>query len=120
MVAMIVILIVASAAALISTFYRIQTRSSLQQSRQIRLVALNDAAVAEALARLAESDGFRGEAPREFGDGEISSEVRSLGDDRREILATATYRGWTRRTRVEVTMVVGGPRIDTWAIDRGR
>ncbi len=118
MVAMIVILIVASAVALISTFYRIQTRASLQQNRQIRLVALNDAAVAEALAHLAESEGFRGQATHEFGDGEISSAVRSLADDRREIVATATYRGWTRRTRLEVTLVAGGPRVDSWAVYR--
>jgi hypothetical protein len=119
MVAMIVILIVASAVALISTFYRIETRASLQQSPQVRLVALNDAAVAEALAHLAESEGFRGQAPHDFGDGEISSAVSSLGDYRREIVASATYRGWTRRTRLEVTLVVGGPRVDSWAVHRG-
>ena len=119
LIAILVVLIVAFAAALIFAHYTLQTRISLQQSRQIRLIALNDAALAEALAHLAENEGFRGEGPHEFADGEISSVVRSLVDGRREILATAIYRGWTRRTRLEVTMVAGGPRVDSWALDRG-
>ena len=119
MVAMIVILIVASAAALIWTHYSLQTRLFLQQSRQIRLIALNDAAVAETLAHLAENDGYRGQPVHDFGAGEISSEVRSLGDNRREIVAVSKYRGWNRRTRLEVILVAGGPRVDAWSVYRG-
>jgi hypothetical protein len=118
MVAMIVILIVASAAALIWTHYRLQTKLFLQQSRQIRLIALNDAAVAETLAHLAENDGYRGQPTHDFGDGEISSQVRSLGDDHREIVVVSRYRGWGRRTRLEVTLMAGGPRVDSWAVSR--
>ncbi|MEJ2085388.1 MAG: hypothetical protein P8Y44_06885 [Acidobacteriota bacterium] len=118
LVAMIVVLIVASAAALIFSHYTLQTRISLQQSRQVRLIALNDAALAEALAHLAENEGFRGKGPHEFAGGEISSVVRSLGDGRRQIEATSAYLGWTRHTRLEITMVAGGPRVDSWAIDR--
>lgn len=114
MVAMIVILVVASATALIWTHYRLQTRISLQQGRQVRLIALNDAAVAETLAHLAENDGYRGQPFHDFGGGEISSQIRSLEDDRREIVAVSRYRGWSRITRLEVTILAGGPRVDSW------
>ena len=119
LVAIIVMLIVGAASALIWTHYRLQARLVLRQARQVRLVALNDAAVAEALAQLAENPGYRGEGPHPFAVGEISNEIRSLPDDRREVIATAKYRGWTRRTRLVVTIVSGGPRVDTWSVYRG-
>ena len=119
MVAVIVMLVVASAVALIWGHYRLQMQLAIRQTRQVRLVALNDAAVAEALARLAQNPAFRGEASHAFGAGQISSEIRSLDDNRREILAAAKIGGWSRRTRLEVTLVANGPRVDTWSIYRG-
>lgn len=119
MVAIIVVLIVGSAAALLFTHHSLQTRLVHQQSRRIHLTALNDAALAEALAGLAASRIFRGSAPHPFGDGEINSRVRSIGENRREIVASASYRGWSRRTRVEVTLGPGGPWVDRWAVIRG-
>ena len=120
MVALIVVLVVASAGAVLWVHYQLQARIALQQSRQVRLVALNDAAVAEALARLADNHGYRGEGPHDFGGGEISNEVRSIDSTQFEILATARYRGWERRTRLRVTMIVGSPRVDAWTLDRNR
>ena len=57
-VAMIIMVLVASAIALLATHYGVRARLGSQEARRIHLVALTDAAVAESLAHLSETSGF--------------------------------------------------------------
>ena len=114
--AMVVLMLVASAAALLASHLGLKARLVSQETRRIHLVALSDAAMAEALAELAAKSSFRGHDEREFGDGVIASRVRSLPDDQAQITAVATYRGWTRRTRALVALRSTGPEVLTWSI----
>lgn len=114
--ALVVLMLVASAAALLASHFSLKVRLVSEESRRIHLVALSDAAMAEALAELAAESSFRGHGERQFGDGRIASRVRSLPHDQAEITATATYRGWTRRSRALVALQPNGPVVLTWSV----
>ena len=114
-VALVVMVLVAAAVTLLATHYGYRARLISQEARRIHLVALTDAAVAESLAKLNESAGFAGVTEREFGGGTIGSEIDSLPAHRRAILATATYRGWTRRVRVQVRLTPNAPEVESWS-----
>ena len=110
-----VMVLVASAIALLATHYGFRARLASQEARRIHLVALTDAAIAESLANLSESTGFAGVIRREFGGGSIASEIESLPDNRRSILATAIYRGWTREVRVQVFLKINSIEVESWS-----
>lgn len=112
---MIVMVLVASAATLLATHFGLRARLASQEARRIHLVALGDAAVAESLAKLSESSGFGGVPQRQFGGGTFASEIEALPANRRVILATSTYRGWTRQVRVQVRLLMGSIEVESWS-----
>jgi type II secretory pathway pseudopilin PulG len=115
-VALIVLVLVGAAATAIAVGLRLETRAAQQESRRIHLVALADAAVAEALAELAQNKGFSGAAERRLGLGTISSSVRPLDADRFEIVATARLRGWEQQVVTEVVTTASTPTVVSWRI----
>ena len=114
LVALIVLLLIASAATTIAMHFGFRARLVSQESRRVHLVALADAAIAESLARLDQNSSYGGLVERDFGGGTIASTVTKLPGNRRDILATASYRGWERRVQVRVHMPTGGPRVEAW------
>lgn len=115
-IALIVLVLVGAAGTAIAVTLRLETRSSLQESRRIHLVALGDAALAEALAELARDEGFQGAPERRLGRGTIASSVRTLGLDRYEIVATATFSGWRREVWAAVDTSGSTPRVRSWKV----
>lgn len=115
-VALIVLVLVGSAATAVAIGLQLETRAAQQESRRIHLVALTDAAVAEALAELAQSKGFPGTPERRLGTGTISSTVRALAADRFEITATARLKGWEQRAVADVAMPGNAPAVVGWRI----
>jgi hypothetical protein len=113
---MIVMVLVASAVTLLATHYGFRARLASQEARRIHLVALTDAAVAESIANLSESAGFAGVSRREFGGGTLASEIESISPSRRMIVATSSYRGWTRQVRVQVQLHMGSIEVETWSV----
>lgn len=117
-IALLVLLLVGSAAAAIAVTLELASRAALQESRRIHLVALGDAAMAEALAELALSKGFQGAPEHRLGRGTIASTVRTLGLDRYEIVATSTYAGWRREVWALVHTGGTRPRVMAWKVLR--
>jgi hypothetical protein len=113
---MIVMVLVASAVTLLATHFGFRTRLASQEARRIHLVALTDAVVAESIAKLDESASFEGVSLKDFGGGTLSSEVESLSTSRRVILATSSYRGWTRQVRVQVRLHMGSIEVESWSV----
>jgi hypothetical protein len=112
---MIVMVLVAAAVTMLATHHGLRARLISQEARRIHLVALTDAAVAESMAKLSERADFAGVPQREFGGGTIASEIESLPHDRRAILATASYRGWTRKIRVQVNLEKSTLEVESWS-----
>ena len=117
-VALVVLVLVGAVGTAIAVTLQLETRTSLQESRRIRLVALSDAALAEALAKLDGSGRFKGAAEHQLDKGTISSSVRTLGLDRYEIVATATLSGWRQETRAEVDTSGSTARVVSWRVIR--
>lgn len=117
-ISLLVLVLVGAAGAAIAVTLQLETRASLQESRRIHLVALSDAALADALAELARSKGFQGAPERRLGRGTIASTVRTLGLDRYEIVATSTYAGWRREVWALVHTGGTRPRVMAWKVLR--
>jgi hypothetical protein len=115
-VALLVMVLVAASVALLAGHFGLRSRLVSQEARRIHLAALSDAAVAESIARLNESSGFAGIRHRPFGGGAIASQIESLSESRRLIVATADYRGWTRVTRVQVYLHPTSIEIESWSV----
>ncbi len=117
-IALVVLVLVGAAGTAIAVTLQLETRTSLQESRRIRLAALGDAALAEALAELARDPGFRGAPERRLDHGTISSRVETLGLNRYAIEATAVVSG--RRQTISAEVATGGPapRVMSWRIVR--
>jgi hypothetical protein len=114
LVALIILLLVSSAATMVAAHFGFRARLVSQESRRIHLVAMADAAIAESLARLQQSSGYRGVVQREFGGGTIASTITSLAGNRRQILASAHYRGWDRQVKVQVRLTTGALELEGW------
>ncbi len=112
--ALTILVLVGAAASSIAIGLRLETRSSLQETRRIQLVALSDAAMAETLAELARNRRFAGVTERLFDKGTLASTVRPLGLDRYEIVTTARVTGRERRVRAEILITSSGPSLLTW------
>lgn len=111
---MLVMVLVAASIALLVGHFGFRARLASQEARRIHLVAITDAAVAESIAKLNKSAGFAGVTQRHFGGGTLGSEIESLSASRRLIVATASYRGWTRTIRVQVRLHSSSIEIESW------
>ena len=115
--ALIVVVLVGAAASFVAASLSLRLRITRQESIRIRLIALNDAALAEALAFLAQDVNFSGSVEYEFGRGVIASDITTLEsgtEPRVEILASASFAGRTRRVRAEARLTASGPVVLSW------
>lgn len=112
--ALFVLLLVSLAVALVAAALDSAMRGVRHELRSLELTALTDAALAEALAHLAQSPVFAGQSDHPYGGGVLGSEVRQMGSKRWRVEAWARHRGLVRRVRVEVLETVDGFAISGW------
>ena len=112
--ALVTALLVGVAGSLVAASMALQTRHALDESRRVRLAALADAGVAEALAHLSRDSGFAGEPKGELSGGTYESRVQSLGGGLLEIDVTAQVGSRQRRVRVVARLRPGGPQVQLW------
>jgi len=114
LVALVVLLLVSIALALLAAGLQIRMRLVRQEAQILRLMALNDAALAETLASLNYDPAFDGLADQPFGGGRISSAVRPLGINHYEVLAVSFYAGKERAVDAEVVRTPLGVAVVRW------
>ena len=107
-----------TAGLLISVALTVDLRAQREESRRIRLGALVDSALEEALAALSANPDAGGYAEHEFGGGSIASRIETLPDGRKQATARAIYAGLERSVVAEIALE--GPRILTWQPSRTR
>jgi hypothetical protein len=105
--ALMVLFLLSIALALLAESLQIRMRLVREDAETVILTALSDAAVAEAVANIAQNPGYTGAPAHDFGHGKLSTEVSSLGPGLFEVVATATYAGRTRTVEAEVFRAPG-------------
>jgi type II secretory pathway pseudopilin PulG len=119
--ALLAVFLVSIALALVAASLQLRMRLVQRESRAVTLMALSDAALAEALAHLSENAAFRGSPEHAFGGGSLKSRVQPISAIRFEIEATATYAGRSRTVEAEVIRPPGEtPRVVHWRRVLGR
>jgi type II secretory pathway pseudopilin PulG len=113
--ALLVIFLLSIALALLAASLQLRMRLVREDAQTVILTALADAAVAEALANLAQRPDFQGSAPHDFGGGKIESRVSSRGRGLYDVVAKASYAGRTRSVEAEVLFRAPGmARVRRW------
>lgn len=113
--ALVVILLMSIALGLLGASLQLRMRLVRADGVHVILSALSDAAVAEAVAHLAESASYSGSPMHDFGGGRIASEVSASGSGLFTVLATAEYAGGKRVVEAEVVRPPGAaPRVRRW------
>jgi hypothetical protein len=117
---LLVIFLLSIALALLGGSLQLRMRLVREDGQSVILSALSDAALAEALANLAQSAGYSGSPEHGFGGGKIASEVEPLGLGIFEVTATARYASRTRVVEAEVLRAPGIARVRRWRRLPGR
>ncbi|MEO8196202.1 MAG: hypothetical protein ABI689_05725 [Thermoanaerobaculia bacterium] len=109
-----------TAGLLLSVALSVDLRVQKEDARRMRLAALVDSALEEALAALSTNPDAGGYAAHEFAGGTLESRIVTLPDGRKEATARATYAGLARDVVAEIVFESGKPRVLTWVPGRTR
>ena len=112
--ALLVIFLLSIALALLAASLQLRMRLVREDAQTVIRTALADAAVAEALASLAQRPDFEGSGAHDFGGGKIESQVTSLGPGLYDVVAKASYAGRTRIVEAEEFRAPGIARVRRW------
>jgi hypothetical protein len=114
LLALIVMLLVFTGLGLVCDALALRLKLAKAESDSIHLVALSDAAIAEALAGLSVTLGYPGAPPHAVGTGTVTSRVQQIDAQIYEIDATGSYDGQNRRVLAMVRVVAGGLQVISW------
>ena len=117
--ALLVIFLLAVALSLLAASLNLRLRTTIDDAQRVHLSALSDAALAEALANLAQRADYRGSPAHAFGGGTLTSRVERLSSDLYGVEATATYKGRQRVVRTVVFRTPGTASVRRWRRRRG-
>jgi hypothetical protein len=119
---MVLFLLVLSTTAglLLSVALTVDLREQKEEARRMRLAALVDSALEEALAALSSNPDAGGYAVHDFGGGTLESRIVTLPDGLKQATARATYAGLERTIVADIALVAGEPRLLTWVPGRTR
>ena len=109
-----VIFLLSIALALLGASLQLRMRLVREEGKTVILGALSDAAVAEAVANLAQSASYSGSSEHELGGGRIGSKVEPLGAGIYDVVATANFGGRRRVVQAEVIRQPGMARVRFW------
>lgn len=105
--AVLTLFLVSVALALLAASLQLRMRLVQGEVETIQLVALADAALAEALAGVHADPLFPGAQEHPLGRGTVTSQVTHLGFGRYDVVATGTYAGRKRSVFAEVVRWAG-------------
>jgi type II secretory pathway pseudopilin PulG len=112
--ALLVIVLLSIALGLLAASLQLRMRMVRDDAESVLLSALSDAALAEALANLAQSAYYSGSPEHKFGGGLIASRVEPAGTGVFDVIATAAFAGRTRIVQAEVLRTPGTARVRRW------
>ena len=114
------LVIATTAGLLLSVALTVDLREQKDDARRMRLGALVDSALEEALAALSSDPDAGGYARHEFGGGTLESRIVTLPDGRKEVTARRRYAGLERSVVAEIVFGFAGPGVLTWVPGKTR
>ncbi|MCP4897051.1 MAG: hypothetical protein GY906_08755 [bacterium] len=111
--------LVAMAVLLTASYQQIHSNAHTHEMRNIELTALADAALAEAMAKLAEDPKFDGAPRHVFGAGEIGSSISQLPDNWIRIRAVAVMGNWRATITADAKVSLSGASLVRWRYRQG-
>lgn len=114
LMALLVLVLVMTAGFLASLAHALERRSHRDDQRRLRLTALVDSAIAEALASLERNPWAPGVELHPFGGGEIGADIEVVGGRVRVVVVQARFAGAERRVRAVVELRGGRAWIVAW------
>lgn len=111
---LLVLLLLSMALALAATALASAIHETAWEERNLRLMALTDAALAEGLARFAADLTTTRIAPHAYGGGTIGSRVETILGDGWRVIGEATYEGRSRTVEVELRLTDTGWVVSRW------
>ena len=112
--AMLVLFLLSIALGLLAESLQLRLRLVREDGTSVILAALSDAAVAEAVANLAQSADYPGSPEHAFGGGKIASRVLPMSPGIFDVVAQASYGSRNRTVEAEVFRVPGTARVRRW------
>jgi hypothetical protein len=116
LIALVVLLLVFEAGGLVASGLAARLRIAREDRSRVVLDALEDASLADALARLDADRGYSGVSERDFGSGHLWSDVERVGVQRWSIEASATVGGERRAVEAEARLDDAGLRVVAWRV----
>lgn len=113
--ALVAIILSGAMCALATMALQLQNKIVNNRTTDLRLAALDDAALAMTVAKLSMSVGHRGLPEQGFGGGRISSRAEAVGYDRVVVTTVVSYRERKRRSRADIDLRGPLPRVTSWA-----
>jgi len=108
LMALMVLFLLSIALALLAGSLQLRLRLVREDAQTVILTGLSDAAVAEAVANIAQNTNYVGAPAHDFGHGKIATEITPIGPGLFDVVATATYASRTRAVEAEVFRAPGG------------
>jgi hypothetical protein len=120
LMALLVLFLLSIALALLAGSLQLRMRLVREDAQTVILTALSDAAVAEAVANLAQNANYQGAPAHDFGHGKIATEITPIGPGLFDVVATATYASRSRTVEAEVFRAPGAvANVRRWRRLRG-
>ncbi len=113
LVALLVVFLVSVVLGLVALSLAVRMRLARDEARAVTLNALCDAALAEALAEIANGPGA-GVPEHPFGAGTIGAEIEPIGSGDYLVTATARFDTRTRTALATVVRDAAGTRVVRW------
>lgn len=114
LVVLFVLVVAWTATLLVSVALSSDLRAERTDQRRLRLTVLSDAALAEALAALADDPYALGEPWHSFGGGEIGSSIGDVDGSWRTVTAAARLGGVERTIVARIVLRPWGPAVAGW------
>lgn len=114
LMALMVLFLLSIALALLAGSLELRMRLVREDAQTVILTGLADAAVAEAMANLAQNADYPGAPAHDFGHGKIATAITPIGPGLFDVVATATYGSRTRTVEAEVFRAPGVANVRRW------
>jgi type II secretory pathway component PulK len=119
LIAIVALALVATSVTTVAVLVQSRIAAFRMSERDLRLDALVDSAMAEALAQLSVDRDVSGVAPHQLDQGTVTSRITRVAPGIRSVVAEGRLDGWVATIDARVDLRYGWPRVVRWERRQG-